>query len=112
MPKKNRYEKLLEAVFLSHYSRGREEFEFRREEIERHAAKLRIKLPKNLGDLIYSFRYRTPLPEKVRASAPKGKQWIILPAGRSRYRFVLTDLAPQIVPNNMLAEIRVPDATP
>ena len=112
MPNKNRYERLIEAVFFSHYSEGVAEFEFEREEIERHARKLRIKLPKNLGDVIYSFRYRASLPDAVRARAPKGKTWVILPAGRSRYRFVATEAEPQIVPNKLLSVVKVPDSTP
>lgn len=109
---RNRYEHIIEAIFSAHFSKGVTEFEFEREEIERHAAELGIKLPKNIGDLIYSFRYRTPLPAAIRQSAPRGKQWLILPAGRAKYRFALTEMAPQIVPNEMLAETKVPDATP
>jgi hypothetical protein len=112
MPRKNRYERLIEAIFFSHFSPGITQFDFKREEIERYAKKLRIKLPKNVGDLIYSFRYRASLPDKVLACAPEGKEWMILPAGRSRHRFTITDVVPQILPNEMLAEIKVPDATP
>jgi len=112
MGKKNRYEKLIGAIFFSHFSKGVTQFDFERQEIESHARKLRIKLPKNLGDLVYSFRYRASLPEKIRSCAPAGKEWVILPAGRSRYRFVVTDVASQITPNELLAETKVPDATP
>ena len=112
MSKKNRYTKLIEAIFFSHYSPGVTGFHFEREEIERHAKKLRIKLPKNLGDLIYSFRYRASLPARIKASAPKGKEWVILAAGRSRYRFVASAASAQVVPNELLAETKVPDATP
>lgn len=112
MPHQNRYERLIEAIFFSHFAEGIAEFEFEREEIERFAKKLRIKLPKNLGDLIYSFRYRASLPEAVVACAPKGKKWVILPAGRSRYRFVASEAEPQIIPNNLLSVVKVPDSTP
>lgn len=112
MSQKNRYERLIEGIFLSHYSALCREFEFEREEIERFARKLRIKLPKNLGDLIYSFRYRASLPEAIRARAPKGMTWIILPAGRSRYRFLATEAEPQVAPNNLLSVVKVPDSTP
>src|SRR3972149_1427190 len=93
MPQPNRYAKIIERVFLSRYKSGAEEILFEREDIVRVAKKLGIKLPKNLGDVIYSFRYRTPLPESVRAKAPAGKEWIIRPAGTARYRFVATDAA-------------------
>ena len=112
MSQKNRYERLIEAIFLSHYSAGCKEFDFERDEIERFARKLRIKLPKNLGDLIYSFRYRASLPDAIRERAPKGMTWIILPAGRSRYRFRATEAEPQIEPNSLLSVVKVPDSTP
>ena len=107
----NRYARIIEDIFVSHYSEGASEIAFEREEIVRCAKKLHIKLPKNLGDLIYSFRYRVALPESVRAKAAEGKEWVILPAGPARYRFVLKTLA-KITPNEMLAEARVPDSTP
>lgn len=44
MSQKNRYERLIEAIFLSHYSAGCAEFEFEREEIERFARRLRIRI--------------------------------------------------------------------
>lgn len=106
-----RYAQIIEQIFLSHYKEGAREVTFEREEILRAAKKLRIKLPKNLGDVVYSFRYRAALPESVRARAPQGNEWIIRPAGRSRYRFVATPRA-NIVPTKMMAETKVPDSTP
>lgn len=111
MPQANRYARIIEQIFLSRYQSGAEEVPFEREDIVRVAKKLGIKLPKNLGDVIYSFRYRTPLPESVRSKAPKGKEWIIRPAGASRYRFVASSRA-KIAPVKMMAETKVPDSTP
>ncbi len=107
----NRYAQIIERIFFSHYQEGARDVSFERRDIERAAQELRIKLPKNIGDVIYSFRYRVTLPESVRTRAPKGEEWIIRPAGRSRYRFVATRLA-AIVPSEMMAETKVPDATP
>lgn len=107
----NRYARIIERIFLSHYKEGAREVYFRREDIVRAAGELGIKLPKNIGDVIYSFRYRAALPESVRAQAPTGEQWIIRATGRSRYCFVATTLA-TIVPSKMMAETKVPDATP
>jgi hypothetical protein len=111
MTDSNRYSKIIERVFFSHYKGGAAEVPFEREDIVRIARELNIKLPKNLGDVIYSFRYRTPLPDSVRAKAPKGKEWIIRPAGASRYRFVAVGRA-TIAPSKMMAETKVPDSTP
>lgn len=106
-----RYAQIIQDIFLSRYKPGAVEVPFERDDIVRAAQKLRVTLPKNLGDVIYSFRYRTPLPEAVRAKAPKGKEWIIRPAGKSKYRFVATAQA-TITPNKLMAETKVPDSTP
>jgi len=107
----NRYAQIIEHVFLSRYQPGAEEVEFEREDIERAAAELGVKLPKNLGDVVYSFRYRASLPESIRRAAPVGRQWIIRPAGRGRYRFVAATMT-SIIPSRFLAITKVPDSTP
>lgn len=111
MRQANRYAQVIERVFFAHYQEGTREVEFARQEFEEAAQQLGIRLPKNLGDIIYSFRYRASLPESVLAKAPEGETWIIRGVGRGRYRFVaVTPL--EIIPNALLAETRVPDATP
>lgn len=107
----NRYEQIIERIFLAHYKRGSSEVIFDREEIPKVASKLGIEIPKNLGDLVYSFRYRTALPAAIADKAPKGKEWIIRPIGRSKYQFVLAEKW-TISPNPALSRIKVPDATP
>jgi hypothetical protein len=111
MRKPNRYARIIERIFFSHYRRGLQEFEFDRDEFRKIAEKLKIKLPKNLGDIVYSFRYRAALPESVRAKAPAGKNWIIRAAGKGRYRFIAVEEW-HIVPTPGLSETKVPDATP
>ncbi len=107
----NRYVQIIERIFFSHYREGAAEVCFERKEIESVAQELNINLPKNLGDIVYSFRYRVALPESIRKKAIEGKQWIIRPAGRSRYCFVQV-AEHNIVPTAMKAETKVPDATP
>jgi hypothetical protein len=107
----NRYEQIIERIFLAHYKRGNTEVIFDREEIPKVAERLGIEIPKNLGDLIYSFRYRVALPTAIVAKAPKGKEWIIRPIGRSKYQFVLVAKW-AITPNPSLSRIKIPDATP
>ncbi|MHB1425685.1 MAG: hypothetical protein ACYC3I_21155 [Gemmataceae bacterium] len=84
--KSTRYVDILARIFADHYKPGTTSFEFERAEIETAAAQLKVKLPKNLGDLIYSFRYRARMPEEIARTAPSGQEWAILPAGRARYR--------------------------
>jgi hypothetical protein len=107
----NRYERIIERIFLAHYRRGSAEVTFDREEIPKVAGKLGIEIPKNLGDLVYSFRYRAALPTAIVNKAPKGKEWIIRAVGRSKYQFVLVAKW-TITPNPSLSRIKVPDATP
>ncbi|MGH9344396.1 MAG: endonuclease [Terriglobia bacterium] len=111
MTKQNRYSAIIEKIFLLKFSAGAREVEFERGEIEKVAKQLKIKLPKNLGDLVYSFRYRTPLPERIRSTAGTGKIWIIRPAGKAKYRFALVPDRP-LTPNASLVTTKVPDATP
>ena len=111
MSSQNRYAAIIEAIFLAKHEHGQREVAFERQDIVAFASELHISLPKNLGDLIYSFRYRTALPESILTQAPRGETWIIRPAGRSKYRFVLVpDM--EISPNPNLAVTKIPDATP
>jgi len=82
---KNQYVKLIGSIFLKYYSEGLTEVPFRREDIVEMASQLSIQLPKNLGDVVYSFRYRAKLPETIIEKAPEGYEWIIRPAGRSQF---------------------------
>lgn len=109
--KKNRYAAIIEEIFFSKYTKGDEEIAFEREDLERAAKALRIKLPKNLGDVIYSIRYRTELPKRILKTQPEGKEWIIEGRGRALYCFRLVT-ENRIVPNDQLAAIKVPDGTP
>ncbi len=111
MEKQNRYSQIIEEIFFAHYREGADRVEFKREDLTRVAANLGIQLPKNLGDLIYSFRYRASLPERIKAKAPKGKEWVISPAGRAEYAFVAKTTT-SIAPSLLLAETKIPDATP
>jgi len=121
MPKKSgqpkaagrtRYHRILATIFDDHYRKSDQSFEFDRSEIELVARRMRVKLPKNIGDAIYSLRYRTDLPASIAATAPAGSQWIIEPAGRGRYRFRLFEGESRILPRKDAVTIKIPDATP
>lgn len=109
--KLNRYDKIIEDVFFSRYRDGAREVPFRRTDFEAASKKLGIPLPKNLGDLVYSYRYRANLPDRVSEKAPSGKTWIIVPKGKAEYCFELTRME-EIKPNPKFAETKIPDATP
>jgi len=111
MPDAGRYKRIIERIFLSRYEEGATEVAFERDDIVTAAGELGIDLPKNLGDVVYSFRYRTALPDSVRRRAPEGHDWIIRPAGAARYAFVAVRPL-DVAPNANLAETKIPDATP
>lgn len=107
----NRYSQIIEKVFARHYKAGNEEVRFTRNEFGNIAKELNINLPKNLGDIIYSFRYRAQLPESITKTATKGKHWIIRPAGRGVYSFALAAEF-DVAPNPNYDKVKIPDATP
>ena len=107
----NRYKALIERIFRDRYRKGVSRIEFERDELAAMAAAMGIEVPKNLGDIIYSFRYRTEMPDSIVRTQPAGKEWIIEGAGRAKYAFVLARLN-RIVPNEDLVTIAIPDATP
>lgn len=107
----NRYVRIIKKVFFQNYSEGSQKVYFTRSDIEQAATDLQIELPKNIGDILYSFRYRTELPEEIKRKAPSGREWIIEGSGRAKYVFKAIEPI-QIEPNELLAETKVPDATP
>lgn len=110
-PAGNRYSSLMERIFLDRYEPGMTEVPFSRDDFATTAKALRIALPKNLGDVIYSMRYRAALPEAIVRTQPAGKEWVIEGQGRSEYAFRLVAIS-QIAPNPQMAAIKIPDATP
>ena len=107
----NRYEALIGNIFSMNYQKGSKVVPFTREALISTAENLNIKLPKNLGDVLYSFRYRNPLPRCILKTQTKGMEWIIEGAGRSMYKFRLVPIN-RIAPNPSLITIKIPDATP
>ena len=109
----NRYAQIIASIFQKYHHRGAREVLFQRSDIEKAAKKLKIALPKNLGDVVYSFRYRAELPEAITRKAPAEHTWVIRPAGRARYKFELIPVSEaDIAPSSCLVETKIPDATP
>ncbi|MGY9339228.1 hypothetical protein ACTM7U_06145 [Citrobacter braakii] len=111
MSKSNNYLAIIEKIFFSHYQEGMREFEFNRTEIATTAAELGIDSPKNVGDVIYSVRYRIDLPEKISNTADVGYEWIISGVKRASYKFHQVKMN-RVVPRDDLVTIKIPDATP
>ena len=111
MPDLNVYASIIEEIFLSKFRRRMTQVDFERSDIAAAAERKGVQLPSNVGDVVYTFRYRQPLPQSIQAKAPRGHEWIIRGRGRSRYSFDLTNRT-RLVPNEQMAVTKVPDATP
>ena len=109
--KQSKYEVIIEHIFLSAYVDGDRQVSFRRQDIADAAIELGLKAPLNLGDVVYSFRYRRPLPQSIIDKAPPGRSWVIMPDGIAKYVFIAMAFT-DIRPNERLAETKIPDATP
>jgi hypothetical protein len=109
--KPTRYSEIVAEVFLRGYKKGAKRFGFARDEFVAIASEKGIVLPKNLGDTIYSFKYRAALPESIAETAPDGYEWIISGAGIAKYEFRLVRPL-DIKPRDNLLVVKIPDATP
>lgn len=107
----NRYERIIEWVFFHAVEKSEEGLYFERSDLERASEALGISCPKNLGDVIYSFRFRGSMPRSVAQQAPLGKEWVIKGAGKGRYYFALVERV-RIIPNENMIVTKIPDATP
>lgn len=109
--KLNRYAEIVSEVFRKHYRKGVTKVAFEREEFAAIAKSKGIELPKNLGDAIYSFKYRVQLPASIVSTAPRGYEWIIAGTGRAKYEFRLVKPL-NISPRENKLVVKIPDATP
>ena len=105
------YNSIISKIFFEHFKAGVREFEFIRREIIAAKDELAPDLDLNPGDVVYSYRYRRPLPQEILTTQPEGLEWIIEGAGPSQYRFKLVR-ATRIEPNPAMMAIDIPDATP
>ncbi|MDT9726929.1 DNA cytosine methyltransferase [Xylanibacillus composti] len=108
----SKYDKIISDIFFAYYQDGLREFDFIREDIVRSAEKLGIKLPKNIGDVIYSYRFRKMFPKEILDTCSGDEQWTIEGTGDAKYRFKLYSSGAKISPNPNLYQIKIPDSTP
>ena len=111
MSKSNAYAAIIEEIFVSKFEAGMTRVDFERSDITAAAERRGLSRPSNLGDVVYSARYRMPLPPAVQVTAAAGCEWTIRGAGKGRYSFVLTTRV-HLAPNEQMAFTKVPDATP
>lgn len=105
------YDGIITEVFRTHYRKDTTSFEFAREELRATGVRLGVPVPKNLGDILYTYRYRRPLPDAIRTTCAPGTEWIISGVGPGRYQFRVVPIT-RIEPQHGRFRIKVPDATP
>lgn len=105
------YSEILASIFLSKYKPGDMEVPFSRVDIIQHARERGLNLPKNIGDVIYSFRYRAPLPLEITKTTLEGYSWAIFGDGDAQYVFRQCKTS-NIIPNLNIEPILIPDNTP
>ena len=108
----NKYDNIILGIFQDHYHPGDTTVSLERDELSRKAKVLGIKTPKNLGDIVYSYKYRNSLPDDIIKTAPDGFYWRIKNVGRALYEFALSEGMEFIEPDKLLATTKIPDATP
>jgi hypothetical protein len=118
-PKKaGAYVQIIQAVFNKHYAPGLNRFVFGRNELETELVNIGLTIEgdeeltaKNIGDVIYTFRFRQNFPKPIRETAPAGKMWIIVGKGDAQYEFrLITTPALAADPGMFVAKLH--DATP
>jgi len=112
------YSIIIRRVFDAHYREGLTRFEFQRDELKIAAEELgfdvegdKKTVTKNLGDIIYSFRFRKDFPAEIKQTAPAGKMWIIVGKGDAAYEFRLITI-PSLAADPNWFVTKLHDATP
>ena len=106
------YDDIITSIFFDRYSEGVSSIRFERVDLANKAQQLGVTTPKNLGDIVYSYKYRKRLPERIIDTAPDGYYWRIKNVGIAQHEFILTRGSEFIEPDTMLATIMIPDGTP
>jgi len=109
----NRYQKIIDYIFRKGLAKDADatEIPFDRQDLTDAATALSLGLLKNLGDIVYAFRYRDERPPALLAAQPEGLEWVIKGKGRGKYAFVLVAYH-RILPNPLYLPIKIPDSTP
>lgn len=105
------YDQVIEWVFFRTRPDETYDFAFSRDDLERAHNELGVPRPKNLGDVVYTYRFRKALPDSIRSLLPANLHWIIRLAGRGLYRFVAVP-ASDFQPAANRSLVKIPDATP
>ena len=113
------YNQIIAEIFRRNRTPGATRFSFSRADLLSAARKFGIveldgdekTIAKNLGDIVYTYRFRKDFPIEILKEAPKGKMWIIVGKGDALYEFrLITQPSVQADPDLVVTKIH--DATP
>lgn len=113
------YHQIISAIFERNRKNNATRFEFTRTDLLSTAKQFGIvevegdekTIAKNLGDIVYTYRFRKDFPAAILQAAPKGKMWIITGRGDGRYEFRLIT-QPSLKADPDLVATKIHDATP
>ena len=110
MPRITKYDRIISQIFRT-YDDGTASFTFPRTAIAEAADAQGLSAPKNVGDVIYTYRSRRDLPAEIQQRAEAGREWIIRTVGTAQYEFIQVRWG-GAQPSQSLAETLIPDSTP
>jgi hypothetical protein len=105
------YDAIIRHVFEQCWRPGASTVAFSRDHLRAAARALDHEIS-NIGDILYSYRYRRAMPLDIAERAPADHLWVIRGTGDAGYAFVAVPADQEVVPNPLLAVTAVPDATP
>jgi hypothetical protein len=116
--KKQTYNRIIESIFFAKKPEGSRRFAFSRDDLLKAASNLGLEIhgdetvvARNIGDIIYTCRFRKDFPASILKTAPDGKMWIILGKGVGAYEFrLITTPTLSADPNWRITKLH--DATP
>lgn len=112
MPRKPpKYEQVIRKVFRDGHRPDAIRVPFTRRELEDAHEGLRLRMTSNIGDIVYTYRFRRELPGEIQQTAPPNAEWIITSIGVGLYEFRLASPG-KIVPSENRSMVKVADATP
>ncbi|MDC0706245.1 hypothetical protein [Priestia sp. AB] len=104
--------KLIKKIFFKYYKENDEIVKFERDDFIKASQEMNTSPPKNIGGVIYQYRYTSPLPKEILNTCKAGENWIIEGDGHAKYKFMKVPISPQIMPTLDYPEIQIYDATP
>ena len=108
----SKYDSIIKSIFLERYVEGATSIPFERDTLAKKSLELGISLPKNLGDIVYTYKYRNHLPKEIIQTAPEGHYWRLRNVGIGQYEFILAFGIEFEEPDPILVSIKIPDGTP